>query len=69
MLLQWQIFIPFCGFVVFDCIDRYRYHNFFILSSVDGHLGFLHVLVIINNAAVNIGVHASFQISDFIFIG
>ena len=47
----------------------YRYHTFFILSSVDGHLGFLHVLVIINNAPVNIGVYVSFQISVFIFIG
>ena len=32
------------------------HHIFFIHSSVDGHLGYLHVLAIVNSAAVNIGV-------------
>ena len=40
---------------------------FFIHLSVDGHLGCFHILVIVNNAAINIGVHVSFQISVFIF--
>ena len=31
------------------------YHNFFICSSVDGHLGCFHDLAIINSAAMNIG--------------
>jgi len=39
------------------------YHNFFIHSSVDGHLGCSHVLTIVNSAAVNIGVHVSSSIS------
>ena len=26
------------------------YHNFFIHSSVDGHLGYCHVLAIVNSA-------------------
>ena len=40
----------------------YVYHIYFIHSSVDGHLGCLHVLATVNSAAVNIGVHVSFQI-------
>ena len=38
------------------------YHNLFIHSSVDGHLGCFHVLAVVNSAPVNTGVYMSFSI-------
>ena len=40
------------------------YHSFLIHSSADGHLGCFHVLAIINNAVMSIGVHVS--LSDLV---
>ena len=43
------------------------YHNFFIHSSADGHLGGFHVLAIVNSASVNNGIHVS--VSALVFSG
>ena len=40
-------------------------YHIFIHSSVDGHLGYFHALAIYNAAAVNTGVHVSFQMMVF----
>ena len=34
-------------------------HDFFIHLSVDGHLRCLHILAIVNNAAVNSGIRGT----------
>ena len=46
----------------------YIHHIFFIHSSVDRHLGWFHVLGIVNNAVVNTGIHISLGDIDFMFL-
>ena len=41
----------------------------FICLSVDGHLGCLHLLAIVNNTDVNMSVHISLQVLTFSSLG
>ena len=55
MLLQVALFHSFLWLCV--CVCVYTYHIFFIHLSVSEHLGYFHVLAIVNSAVMNIGVH------------
>ena len=47
------------GRAVLHCV---YYYISFIHSSVDGHLGCIHVLAAVNRASENTGVHVTFRI-------
>ena len=62
MLLQVALFH---SFLWMSNILLYIHQIFFIHSSVHEHLGCFHVLVTVNSAAMNTGVHVSFRIRVF----
>ena len=47
----------------------YKYHIFFIHSSVYGHLDCFHVLAIVYSATVNVEVPGCFQVSLLLCLG
>lgn len=52
LLTHMAIFHLFCGWVVFHHV--YLTHNFYLFSSVDGHIDGFHILVLISNVPTNI---------------
>ena len=64
---KWQDFLLFYGWIIFHCVCHVgmyhvSYHIFFIHLSIDGQLGFFHVLSVVNNATVNMGCSYLFKI-------
>ena len=50
------------------CVCVCVYDNFFISSSIDGHLGCFYVLPLVTKATTNMEVQVSFQVSIFGFL-
>ena len=53
-----QTVLVFLCLVYFTQHDIYIYHNSFIHSSIDGHLGSFHILTIVNSASMNMGAYS-----------
>ena len=62
---KWHYFILSYGWVILHRVCVCVFHIFFIHFSVIEHLDCVHVLVIVNSAAVRTGVHIFFPFTYF----
>ena len=53
---KWQNFLLFSGQIVFQCVCVCVCHVFFINLFINDHLGYFPTFVIVNDAAINMGV-------------
>lgn len=53
------------GLCIHMCV--YVYHFFFIHSSIERHLGYFHVIAIVNNVAVNVVMGCTY-LFDMLFL-
>ena len=56
-----QQMVIFCSFLWLSNIPLYNlYHIFLSQLPVGGHLGYFHVLAIVDSAFMDVGMHVSF---------
>ena len=70
-IISRSIHVAANGIILFLCMADYHsgvcMHHFFIPSSVHGHLGYFHVLAVVNSTALHIGVHVTFLVNFHLF--
>ena len=60
MMSHMTKFPSFLRQIIFHCVNTY--YIFFIHLFVDSHLGYFHILAIVNNAEMNMGLKKLFEI-------